>query len=50
MKRIKPNGLRQVSNYFLYKYICRTNNLDVIFNIERFMNNINLMKETFYDL
>lgn len=50
MKRIKLNGLQQVSNYFLYKYTCRINNLDSIFNIERFLNNINLMKETFYDL
>lgn len=45
MKRIKPNGLRQVSNYFLYKYICRTENLDAIFNIEKFMNDINTRRE-----
>ena len=45
MKRIKPKVLQQVSNYFLYKYICRTENLDVILNVETFMNSINLRKK-----
>ena len=45
MKQLKLNNLQQVSNYFLYKYICRTNNLDVILNVETFMNSINLRKK-----
>ena len=49
MKQLKLNNLQQVSNYFLYKYICRTDNIDFISNIEKFMNDINTERE-YYNL